>query len=159
MLLIITVQQSDTYIYKYIYTIHSFYIHIIIYIIYMQILCLYKYFIYIHIYTFLFKTILSLYFLSLLQSHIITITFNGVCLSFCHLLFLEMNFWVCILGDCGAQDLGPGGHELRVQTAMGTGHYPKGPRCITRGMEEAWPGRGRYLHSGYIGTFFCVKGP
>lgn len=58
----------------------------------MQILCLYKYFIYIHIYTFLFKTILSLCFLSFLQSPIITISFNGVCLSFCHLLFLEMNF-------------------------------------------------------------------
>ena len=65
----------------------------------------------------------------------------------------------CILGDRGAQDLGPGGHELRVQTAMGTGHYPKGPQCITRGMEEASPGRGRYLHSGHVGTFICVKGP
>lgn len=65
----------------------------------------------------------------------------------------------CTLGDRGEQDLGPGGQELSVQTAMGTGNYPKGPRCINRGMEETSPGRGRYLHSGHLGTFFYVKGP
>ena len=96
-MLIITVQQSDTYIYTHIYTflythIHSFYIHIIIYIIYMQII-----YIYTHTHTFLFKTILCHYCLSFLHLSVIIITFNSVCLSFCHLLFLELNFWVCVV--------------------------------------------------------------
>lgn len=50
----------------------------------------------------------------------------------------------CTLGDRGEQDLGPGGQELSVQTAMGTGNYLRAPDVST----EGW----RRHHQGEAGT-------